>query len=379
MLTIETLDLTAPGPVMGHHSIWLPARGIKIPFQFGGKICKRSRPGEPGYPRDSIVDEVMILRALAAEEMAPPVGDLVFFRNVISDYGGAWTCDPLGAYGYEMEDATRLPPGKFHVDAMRRMPIEGSPGAWSDITVEGRDNVVNGYLVDARRSGQDLLRWMGPRFALPDEREPVAELRARVHRECQFPSGERAEAYQDFWIGGELQRGQRRVVERAQALGFVPRPGESVLDVGCQSGSFLQYAAICTGGAARLVGVELDPRYVDCARALARSCAQNINIRRMDVTADRAAFLAWVKAYFPGGVDHLLLLSLEKHIEIFPLLDAIGARHTYVETNAVAVDDGRGPPPQGAMKLHSEVLARNGRHVGNSRDRNLRRLYRIDR
>lgn len=382
MRIIDTLDLTnpPPGTVLANHAAWLPGLPggpVKLPWQHGGRICKRTRPGEASYSTESIVDEVQILRALAAENMAPPIGDLVYFRNVVSDFGGAWTCDPVGAYGYEMQDARTLPPGRFSVKAMRRLPIEASPGAWSDISVPERENVVNGHLIDVRRSGQDMFRWTGDRFTLPDGREPADELRARVHRDCQFPPGERAEAYQDFWLRGTLERGQRRVIERAEAMGFAPRPGDTVLDVGCQSGSFLQYAWQKAEGKGRFVGVEINDGYVDCARALARSFGQNICIRKMDVTAEREAFLAWVRSL--GKIDHLLLMSMEKHISIFPLIDAIGARVTYIETNAVAKDSGQGPEPKGEMKLLPEVAKRGGVHVGNSRDRNLRRLYRIDR
>jgi SAM-dependent methyltransferase len=380
MKIIKSLDLLDPpiGTVLGNHAMYVPALGIKLPFQFGGQICKRTQPGEHRYPLDTIAHEIAIMRALAAENMAPPIGDHVFVEEVISDFPGAWHCDPLGTHGYEMVDARQLPPGGFSLDRMRAMPIIGSAGAWNDIRVLGRANVVNGYLVDVRRSVWDMLRWVGDDLPkLPGLSQDLDQLRARVHRECQFPAGERAEAYQDFWIAGTLERGQRRVLERARSLGFGPMPGESVLDVGCQAGGFLQYAA---ASGATPIGVELEQRYVDCARALARSCGQNICIRQMDVVRERDAFLAWVRAYFPNGVDHCLFLSMEKHLGegfLFDLIDAIGARRTYIETNAVAADVGSGTEPAAPLKLWPEIAARRGSHVGNSRDRNLRRLYRI--
>jgi hypothetical protein len=369
MRTIHLVDATQPGAVIGRHAIWLPALQLKIPFAFGGELTKYGH-AEAGYnPAASLPHELAILRALAAEGMAPPVGDVVYVETLISEHGGAWHADPVGAWGYEMVDAARLQPGRFSLERMRALPIAGSPGAWGDVEKPG--NVVNGYLVDVRRSAWDMLRWRGPLPSLERPQLDAEALRARVHRECQFPPGARREAYQDFWLGGVLCRGQRRVVERAQAMGFEPEPGDSVLDIGCQSGSFLQYAWM--RGARRLAGVEVDPGYVDCARAIARSCGQNINIRRMDVVTECEAFLAWVRAYFPGGrPTHLLALSLEKHLGeafLFNLVDAIGAEHTYIETNAVSKDR--------PMKLWPEVERRGGRHVGDSNDRNLRRLYQI--
>ncbi len=369
MKTIHVLDATF-GAVLGRHSIWMPTLGLKIPFQFGGKITKYGH-AEPGYdPADTIPHEVAILRALAAEGMAPPIGNLVRIETLISEHPGAWHADPLGAFGYEMANATTLPPGRFSVERMRQLPISGSEGAWSDISVPGRDNVVNGYLIDVRRSAFDMLRWTGALEPLPRLEQDLAELRARVHRECQFPSGVRALAYQDFWVGGELERGQRRVIERAAEMGFAPAAGDSVLDIGCQSGSFLQFAA--RAGAGRLAGVEVDPSYVECARELARSCGQNICIRHMDVLR-RDVFLAWVRAYYPNGVDHLLLCSMEKHLgegALFDLVDAIGARHTYIETNAVK--------SRADLKLWPLVQERHGAHVGFTEDRNLRALYQIE-
>lgn len=370
MKKISLVDATEPGAVIGRHAIWLPGMEIKIPFSWSGGLTKYQRD-EAGYdPDETIPHELAMLRALAAEGMAPPVGDLVRIDTLITEHRGAWHADPTGAWGYEMADAHRLPPGRFSIERMRALPISGSEGAWGDVEKPG--NVVNGYLVDVRRSAWDMLRWNGPDLpAMPRLfRDPDA-LRARVHRECQFPAGERAEAYQDFWLGGVLEQGQRRVVERAKLMGFNPKPGETVLDIGCQSGSFLQYAWM--KGARYLAGVEVNQQYIQCARDLARSCAQNICVRPMDVVAHRAAFLDWVRAYFPGGrPDHCLLLSMEKHIGesfLFDLIDTIGAKVTYVETNAVTRER--------SMKLWTEVERRGGRHVGDSLDRNLRRLYQI--
>lgn len=374
MRTIPVVDATQPGAVVGRHAIWLPELQIKIPFQHAGLVTKYQH-AEPDYvPAESIPHELAILRALARLGMAPPIGEVVRVDTLISEHPGAWHADPIGAWGYEMADANTLAPGGFSVRAMRELPIFGSLGAWGDIDKPG--NVVNGYLVDVRRSAWDMLRWEGGGL----QQLPIGEINAafdsqalltRVHRDCQFPAGERDMAYQDFWLRGKLERGQRRVVERARALGFEPESGDSVLDIGTQSGGFLQYAAM--RGASQLAGVEVNPAYVDCARALARSCGQSICIRQMDVVAERDAFLAWVRAYFPGGrPSHCLALSMEKHLGeafLFDLVDAIGAKHTYIETNAV--DQAR------PMKLWPEVEKRGGRHVGDTNDRNLRRLYQI--
>lgn len=369
MRRIDVIDSTAPSAVVGRHAIWLPELQVKVPFQWGGRVTKYQHD-EPSYdPAETIPHEIAILRALSSEGMAPPIREIVRVETLISEHPGTFHADPVGAWGYEMADATKLPPGRFSLARMRDMPITGSPGAWGDVAKPG--NVVNGYLVDARRSAWDMLRWVGGDLpVLPEAKVDHQALSARVHRECQFPPGERAEAYQDFWLGGVLCRGQRRVVERAHLMGFQPRLGDTVLDIGTQSGGFLQFAARTSAG--RLAGVDVNPAYIDCARALARSCGQNICYRQMDVVHEWDAFLAWVRAYYPQGVTHLLCLSLEKHLGesgLFKLIDKIGARWTYVETNAIKSRED--------LKLWDFVRARGGAHVGYSEDRNLRALYRI--
>ena len=132
MKTIDTVDATSPRAVVGRHAIWLPELQVKIPFQFGGVVTKYQRDELAYDPSLTIPHEVAILRALAAAGMAPPVGAFVRVNTIISHHLGAWHADPLGAWGYEMADATKLPPGRFSIDAMRALPISGSPGAWGD-------------------------------------------------------------------------------------------------------------------------------------------------------------------------------------------------------------------------------------------------------
>src|SRR4051812_34789725 len=115
MRILPLLDLTGPGVVLGNHGVWLPDLQIKLPWQCGGMAVKRTRPDEEATPIwDSLADEVNILRALAERGMAPPIGEIVYFELVRSEVRpGAIHEDPIGAFGYEMADANRLPPGHF--------------------------------------------------------------------------------------------------------------------------------------------------------------------------------------------------------------------------------------------------------------------------
>lgn len=378
MKIYDHLDTTSEGHI-SRHSIWLPDREIKVPFQHGGRICKYTHPEEGDYPLDSIAHEYAILHALAAEQMAPPLGGWVYFKTVTSEYDGALRVDPIGAYGYQMQDATKLPPGQFDVDKAKELPIQGSKSAWADVMKPG--NVVNGYLVDVRRTAWDMLQWMGGNGlpALPprpvDSEETLEE---HLRRYAQFPKGQRTMPYQTMRLGGTtVIPGAREIVPRADALGFKPQPGESVLDIGCLTGGMLDYSwRRQTVGGARPglhAGVEVDEDYVALARDVARFNDENLCILNRDVTESTEEFVRWSKAFFKDAPDHLLLLSLEKHLgenTLWALVDGIEAKTTYIETNAMK---------EGRYALRQGVEKRGGEYVGDSKDRNTRRLYWIQR
>lgn len=471
ILTADLLDLTVAGVVLGRHSAWIPPKvvraafigladgrgaddfdyvaagvGIKVPNQRAGRIVKYTRPDEQDYDLSTFPHEVAILQTLGDRHMAPPIHRIVYARNVVSqplvrgvDGGyrpGPIRHDPVGAWGYEMADATMHPSGAAGVGdgggadaasiaAMRALPIEGSEGAWGDVAKPG--NVVNGYLVDVRRSAFDGFRHshlvpaarIGGEAIDPAKTEIRALLgavfddgiEARVRRDCQFPAGERPEPYQDFFlvqyavdvpaarIGGAWVPGSRRVRDRADLVGFDPQPGESVVDIGCQSGGFLQWSylrqAVSSAGSEVVVGgrpvrreggvvgehvgIDIVPEYLAAARDLARAAKMRIDYRNVDVAADPGAAVRLVRTLLPPSPDHLLLMSMEKHIgetALWALVDGVGARHTYIETNAYV--PAAGGPAGGKASIEAAVAARGGRYVGDSRDRNPRRLYRID-
>lgn len=415
-VVLNELDLTHPEIIVGRHSAWVPPAvyaallraeglpvptvdlgepgaapreiiGLKLPFQLDGRIVKYTHPHEAKYDVfPGLSNEYAMLQALADQGAAPPVNRPVFVRTLTSTPGGKGDpyADPRGAHAYEMVDAEALPRGDFRgvqwmVDTL---PISGSVGAWGDVTKPG--NIVNGYLIDVRRSGHDLLRWDGPAPwgwpAVPPTRALLGALEDRVRRECQYPPGIRPEPYQDFYLMDRWISGSRRVEARARAMGFDPGPGESVLDVGCQSGGFLQWAALQqsaygVGACGILAGIDVIPEYIACAEALRVAARQPIQYKQADVVADFLGTVKWIKTTYPAGVDHLLLLSMEKHIgdALWLLIDEVNPGVAYVETNAYA--EGRGDK----AGVEARILARGGTYVGDSNDRNPRRMYRIPR
>ena len=370
------LDLTKPDDNIrvGKHSIWLTKENIKVPFQWGGRVQKYKHPKEATYDLWNIAEEYAMVEYLAGNGMAPPLHGWVYFKTVISDHIGAWWADPCGAYGYITEDANTLPKGKFDYKWMQSNPLfKGSEGAWNDIMVPERQNVVNGYLVDVRRSVFDMINYSGDIKKIPIYTENREHLLDRLQKEAQFPFKERENPYQEFYLDGEWHSGEREVVKRAEIMKFSPRAGQSVLDIGCQLGGFLQYAAINGAVGGRLVGVDIQTEYVDLARSLARASGWNICFRSLNVEEEfEEVAIAWFFLLFGEKLDYLLLMSMYKHFKksdvFWDIIDLLEAENTYLESNAIKSKDAVAP-------FESKVLESGGSLVGFSEDRNLRKIF----
>ena len=383
---LDLLDPLIPGTAVGKHSIWEPPSaahhrsvGIKVPFQFGGRVQKYKKPHEASYSLDTLAEEYALLRWLADRGWAPPIGNWVYFKTVISEHIGAWWADPCGAYGWEMADASKLSPGPVTpalVASLRQQrgeaSIEGSDGAWNDLLLPERGNILNGYIIDVRRSWFDRLRFLGPVCAIPLYREDLNGLVSDLRRDGQFPFREREQPYQEYYLAGKWFQGEREVGNRTSVLGFTPRAYESVLDLGCCTGGFLQLAHLIAPRA-RLVGLDSQPEFVDLARRLARANGMNICYRQYDLRELSIELFQWLADLFPKGADHLLVLSMGKHLgeeTMWALIDILMTKMTYIETNAV-----KGPPYPYAR----DVVQRGGTLTGMTSDRNRRVCYAVSR
>lgn len=382
MIVFPLLDLDADDAIVGKHSVWLPQAEIKIPFQWGGRIQKYQHGHEESYHVDTIAEELAFLRWLHSIDMAPRVGRVVYFETVKSRHlhghliepphkalGPTWF-DPMGAYGFEFEDATRMRPGRFDVDVLKQSGvIKGSEGAWNDIIKP--QNIINGRCVDVRRSWWDRLEFLGPIEPLPRYYESPADLIDALKRDGTFPFREREYPYQEYFLHPYgWQKAEREVVNRAKILGLEIQPGDSVLDLGTCTGGFLQFASL--RGSGLCVGLDYQPEFVNLARRLARADDFNICYREADLTQPNYDTLDWLRSVFRDGLDHLLVLSMGKHLGedvMWSWIDALNANHVYLETNAVK--DAPYPYANG-------VARRGGQLVGFTEDRNRRACYRID-
>lgn len=390
MIVRDVLDVTALDRVPTH-SVWLPPQefsargpwGAKIPFQFGGRVQKYQRPLEDSHGLETLAEEYAFAKYLASQSWGPEIGDWVYYKTIVSEHNGARWADPLGAYGFEVKDAAMMTPGAFSPRALREScMVDASEGAWSDAAKP--HNIVNGYLVDTRRSWWDRLRYLGSveLIAPPFYHEDIDVLTRDLAREGSFPFQQRDQPYQSYYLDGAWVRAEREVVNRAALLGMTIKPGETVLDLGCCIGGFLQLAHLA--GASRVVGLDFQFEFVNLARRLARANRMNLGVFQFDLTSighDSAGqikhHLDGLRAIFPNGVDHLVCLSMGKHLTeeiMWWWVDALSAKHTYLETNAIK--------PETVAKdfpYWNGVMQRGGDWVGMSNDRNDRALYRIDR
>jgi hypothetical protein len=164
---------------LGKHCIWVPDIGIKFIISLHGQVestsWKKGKnadkignhtfvPEEKVFQLDSIISEHHIVSVLAHANMMPPTGPYVFSKTFISSIFYPFYCDCYGIWGYEIADANKLPKGQWNYDRfveefINTGIITASTGALGDLKKE--DNVVNGYLVDVRRTQWDMIKLKG--------------------------------------------------------------------------------------------------------------------------------------------------------------------------------------------------------------------------
>ena len=369
------LDWNTYKVVKGKHSLWIPKVEHKIPWTFNGKIeafqdWQKGRNAEairsltfndenPGFDQttlESILNEYTIFQELAKVNMAPPIKEMFHIKNVISDFfPGTHYCDVRGVYGYVMADANTLEPGEWSFD--RFIELFYDKMVWSDWTLDRTDrskgkyggalgdlkkanNVVNGYLIDIRRTIWDMMRWKDldknkvEEFKKMVEVESVEELKDMIARLSQFPHGQRKQNYQSYFLENEYVAGSRDTLSRMEIM-QIPKEmdGLSVLDLGCNLG-----AVCCEAyrrGARKITGIDNEADYIECARALARHNGYSINYLVLDMM-DITRTSGYLNSYYKDGpIDVIFALSLYKHVKgkLFELLDNLNFKVAIVESN----------------------------------------------
>lgn len=181
-----------------------------------------------------------------------------------------------------------------------------------------------------------------------------------------FPKGERPEPYQEYYLNGSWQKGQRDIIKRTELMKFNPTKGDIILEIGCQTGGFLQYAWL--KGSRNIYGIDIDKDYLRLARELNNRNGFGINYLNYDITDNN--FSEVLKPFI--NIDYLLLMSMGKHISekrLFEIIDYLKPKTVYIETNAV---NNKNPYPH-----LNEIKKRNGVVLSRTYDRNERILYKI--
>lgn len=180
-----------------------------------------------------------------------------------------------------------------------------------------------------------------------------------------FPKGERPEPYQEYYYVDKWVPAERDIVKRTEIMDFNPQPGERVVEIGCQTGGFMQYAWL--KGCRDVNGIDYDADYIDLAQKLNK--INNFDISYQVGSALDESLLT--KLAEGKRIDHLLLMSMGKHIgerQLFHIVDKLNAKKTYIETNAVGSNK---------FPYKAQLEARGGAVVGITTDRNTRYVYLI--
>ena len=179
-----------------------------------------------------------------------------------------------------------------------------------------------------------------------------------------FPKKERELCYQDYYLDGTWNKGEREIVNRAELLDIQVKPGELVAEIGCNIGGFMQYCAL---KGAKCIGFDNDADYIRLAKNLASLNNHDIAYVKNNTLNECVQMLKKHK------VDHLLLLSMGKHIgenAMFNIIDELKPTYVYLETNAFKQNEKKLP-------YYDNVMKRNGHMIGKSYDRHERVLYKI--
>jgi len=363
-LSSDVLDLDGDkfSVIIGKHCIWIPGLQAKIVWTHNGKIeaykdwdlgrnhieilfgkFNEQSKGFDHASAQSIVSEYLLFSKMAELDMAPEVDGLFHIKGFISDMPyGVPSYDCKGKYGYFIKDANRLPGGSFSMSKFRThiLPILQTPpttAAFGDLEKKG--NVINGYLIDIRRTIWDMISIkisyedLKEMWKLLKVRENGEELEKDISELTQFPHKRRKENYQTYSLSNEQMSGSRDTSYRMKQMKMKSVYNlKSVVDMGCNLGAFC--FELYKRGCRNITGVDFEQDYINVARRLAKYNGIPINFMQHDLT-DEKAFIAYIKSYYKDGVDILLALSVVKHIKgaLWNILKEVNWKTCYLESH----------------------------------------------
>jgi 2-polyprenyl-3-methyl-5-hydroxy-6-metoxy-1,4-benzoquinol methylase len=390
----------------GKHSIWIPKLGMKFPFHWNGHFIEY-KDVEKGQHWDkiknyefggldsiedsifNIVEEKHIFSKLYDKGFSPSVGNVFFIKNLITDFFyNSKHCDSMGAYGFYMENAENYNSRKFDKDSFSKEFIDSgilecSDTALNDLCLNGRNNYINGYVVDIRRSIQDAIHLKANGKEINNEvdeilnvsRQTSKKLKEKIFELTQFPYKSRKEQYQSYYIGNEFVGGSRNIPYRFDKFGIDnDLTGKTILDLGCNLGGVSQECY--RRGARKIVGIDFNKDYIECARDLARFNGQQINFLKMDLIKP-GVVESFIAEYFNNEVDIVFCLAIDKHIGLnraFQILDSFKPKIVYWEGSAAKSEN-----TFHVIETNKELNKRfNVTKLGFTEDRNKRFIWRAN-
>lgn len=280
-----------------------------------------------------------------------------------------------------MPEAGRFGEAAFKEAFLDTGLVEASAGALGDILKNG--NIINGYLIDVRRTAWDNMRLSSSqevdrlskdllRATSPD----LDGLKEKVVAKGQFPYNQRKQAYQSYFLAGDYCEGSRDTQYRFDQMGIEQDlSGKTVLDLGCCFGAVATEAY--RRGARKITGVDAVGDYIECARDLARANSFPINFLEYNLSRGED-FVTYIRELYEAPISIVFALSLYKHIrsDLWTILNNIEWEVCYLESNNAPEGLGTGHVKEmlaGMQTLsHSEIVC-----LGKTEDRSPRIIWKV--
>lgn len=174
------------------------------------------------------------------------------------------------------------------------------------------------------------------------------QLKDKIAKLTQFPHKQRKENYQSYYIGDEKISGARDTSVRMDIM-KIPKDltNKSILDLGCNLGEIANEC--CRRGATRILGLDNQEDYIECAIDLAEYNGYEIEYACKDLTKIDDSVLFINKFFDCNKIDYVFALSLYKHIKskMFEILDGINYLTCIIESNNA---------PQGLQTGHVQEM-----------------------
>jgi hypothetical protein len=349
--------------IRGKHALYIPALQMKIVWSYSGKIeslvdWEKGRNAEKilnqtfndgviGFDQESmesILNEFTMLNELARLNLGPAVRGVFYIKNMIADnIHGAAHCDSMGCYGFFIDDASKLDTrGEYSYERFNELMVESGKVRASETAlgdVKKPDNIVNGYLIDVRRTLFDMMQWTDTAgFEVLRKKieyhENIPELQNQIEIKTAYPKGQTSKNYQMYWLKDHYAEGVRDTLLRYNRMGLADDlRGKSVLDLGCNLGALSVEAY--RRGARFITGLDLDVESIECARGLARANGFQINYQVMDLRPIEAVQKYLAAYYKHKDVDIVFAQGLHESLgeNLWELLDALDWAECYVESH----------------------------------------------